>query len=431
MILPRTNLTIFQKMLVAPFLGLLLYSVYLVYSYSEHQQSRTTIEQVRDSYLPVLQLVSRNVMLFTSLADNLKDAVLAGERDWVIDTRTQHDEIMANLDQLSAYPDLVSAQEIVALRALFSSYYNNAHALSMAMLDGDTASVKMEQLIGNVERNHGKTVGAFEAMTETVQQRLTLQVDETNQRFTRLLWVGVAMGVLLVVLITTISFTLSLSTRRSLAEVNRALKSIAQETPDFSARLSRNSDDELGEMVGWFNLLSEKLEQDYKKIEQLSITDKLTQLYNRTKLDELFALEMSKAYRYQLPLSVIMLDLDHFKAVNDTYGHQVGDVVLQELAALLRAGVRESDHLGRWGGEEFLIIAPNTDLSQARQHAEKLRKAISEFAFSEVGNKSGSFGVACYRPGDTEDSISKRADDCLYLAKEQGRNRVVDETHLE
>lgn len=424
------KLTIFQRMLVAPLLGMLLYSAYLLYTHNEHQQSSASIEQIRDGYLPILELVGENVLLFSSIVDSLKDAVLAGERDWVINTRESYNQMQANLQRLTSYPDLLPKKEVESAMSQLSDYYRNAYALSMTLLGEPTDTDDRERLIENVERSHNKVKVAFERMKLGVEQRLSTQVDETNQRLRQILWIGVGMGVLLMVLITGISFALSLWTRRSLNEVNTALKNMAQETPDFSARLTRSSADELGELVGWFNLLSDKLEQDYKKIELLSITDKLTQLNNRTKIDDLFQMELNKSIRYQEPLSVILLDLDHFKSVNDAFGHQVGDIVLQELARVLRENVRECDHLGRWGGEEFIIIAPNSDLAQASLLAEKLRAAIADFAFSEVKHKTGSFGVASYHEGDSEDSMSKRADDCLYLAKERGRNIVIDETML-
>jgi diguanylate cyclase (GGDEF)-like protein len=206
------------------------------------------------------------------------------------------------------------------------------------------------------------------------------------------------------------------------------MKYLAQGQPDFSKRLVQHSPDELGVLTGWFNLLSEKLEQDYKKIELLSITDKLTSLYNRTKIDQLFTDELKRAERYGEGFSVILIDLDYFKSVNDTYGHQVGDTVLQEMSRLLRESVRKTDYVGRWGGEEFLVISPQSDIRHALHLAEKLRKMINEYNFSSVGRKTASFGVVSHRAGDCADSMMQRADECLYIAKEQGRNRVVGET---
>lgn len=163
---------------------------------------------------------------------------------------------------------------------------------------------------------------------------------------------------------------------------------------------------------------------DKKRVEELSVTDRLTGLYNRMKLDEVFTYELERSRRYETPMAIIILDLDHFKSVNDTHGHHVGDQVLQDLADVLRDGERASDTLGRWGGEEFLIILPETDFDGALQRAELICKAIAAHPFPVVGTKTASLGVTAYREGDTETSLLERADDALYRAKENGRNRV-------
>ena len=169
---------------------------------------------------------------------------------------------------------------------------------------------------------------------------------------------------------------------------------------------------------------------DKKRVEELSITDRLTGLYNRLKLDELFASYLSIAKRHQTPFSIILLDIDKFKSVNDTYGHQVGDSLLQELAKLLKTNVRFEDAVGRWGGEEFLILLPNSDLESARLLAEKLRSLMETQNFAYVGRRTSSFGVASYHLHDDEKSMTARADAALYLAKENGRNRVEIETYM-
>jgi diguanylate cyclase (GGDEF)-like protein/PAS domain S-box-containing protein len=168
---------------------------------------------------------------------------------------------------------------------------------------------------------------------------------------------------------------------------------------------------------------------DKKRVEELSITDRLTGLYNRLKLDELFAQYISIAKRHQTPLSIILLDIDKFKSVNDTYGHQVGDSLLQAIAKLLKVNVRLEDAVGRWGGEEFLILLPSSNIEAAHLLAEKLRGVIEAEDFAYVGSCTASFGVATYHLNDDETSMVARADKCLYLAKENGRNRVEVETH--
>jgi diguanylate cyclase (GGDEF)-like protein len=125
-----------------------------------------------------------------------------------------------------------------------------------------------------------------------------------------------------------------------------------------------------------------------------------------------------------VPVSLLMLDLDRFKAINDTYGHLVGDRVLIELTRRLGHHLREVDILARWGGEEFMILMPHGGAREAVHAAEKLRALVAERAFPEVGAVTVSIGVAEYRPRERDDAWIKRADDALYAAKAGGRNRV-------
>lgn len=167
-----------------------------------------------------------------------------------------------------------------------------------------------------------------------------------------------------------------------------------------------------------------KLSALNKRLEQLSVTDKLTGLFNRQKLDVKLEMEFLRARRSDAPLSVIILDLDHFKNVNDTWGHQVGDQVLICTAQLLTARLRQTDCAGRWGGEEFMVICPDTDLEGARALAETLRQAIEAQTFPTAGHRTASFGVACCTVGDQVKTLVSRADEALYKAKHLGRNRV-------
>lgn len=163
---------------------------------------------------------------------------------------------------------------------------------------------------------------------------------------------------------------------------------------------------------------------DKKMLEIVSVTDKLTQLFNRVKLDTEIMKLTENTKRKSDNFSVILIDIDHFKSVNDTYGHLVGDKVLQEAAKLLKENVRSSDIVGRWGGEEFLIVCPDSNLMSAKTLAEKLRKAIESFQFSEVGHKTASFGVSEYGGDESDDTLIKRVDEALYISKESGRNQV-------
>ncbi|MGQ0709559.1 MAG: sensor domain-containing diguanylate cyclase [Rhodoferax sp.] len=171
-------------------------------------------------------------------------------------------------------------------------------------------------------------------------------------------------------------------------------------------------------------LLEQRVAERTKELEVAAVTDQLTGLFNRRKLDEVLDHEVERAARYGSTLSVILGDVDKFKSINDTHGHQAGDQVLIKFAALLRNSVRSTDCVGRWGGEEFLIICPNTPLENARILAEHLRERVQACDFSAVGRRTCSFGVAGFAGDVRSDQLIARADAALYRAKENGRNRV-------
>ncbi|MBU3937512.1 MAG: diguanylate cyclase, partial [Proteobacteria bacterium] len=164
-----------------------------------------------------------------------------------------------------------------------------------------------------------------------------------------------------------------------------------------------------------------KMEED---LERLATTDALTGLSNRHRFNELLQQEVDRAKRYNTPLSLIMFDLDHFKKINDTYGHAVGDQVLQAVAKVIRENVRTSDWVGRWGGEEFLVLCPEATEKDVLVIAEKLRETVEKHIFETVKTITVSCGVTCFKPHDSVDAFVSRADEGLYRAKDKGRNIV-------
>ena len=162
-----------------------------------------------------------------------------------------------------------------------------------------------------------------------------------------------------------------------------------------------------------------------QQLEKLASTDYLTGIFNRHKFEGLMKSEIERVERYDNPLSIVMFDIDYFKKVNDTYGHDKGDRILQNITSVVREHIRKSDIFARWGGEEFLILCPETESDNAAVLAEKLRSAIASLRIDEVGIVTSSFGVTAFDKGETKESFIKRVDDALYKAKSEGRNRVA------
>ncbi len=221
----------------------------------------------------------------------------------------------------------------------------------------------------------------------------------------------------------------------SLDEISRVKKAIITETEklrDFSIAISKR----LKELEQQTKHLQEKILNLQKKLDEVKekvLLDPLTGIYNRkaliTKLNEM--LDLFK--RKKRVFSFLMIDLDHFKTINDTYGHSIGDKVLKSAVSVMRKNLREYDELFRYGGEEFSAILPETDLKEAKKIAERLRRAVSSVSFvvkEERFSVTISIGVATSKPGDIPDSIIERSDKALYTAKRMGRNRVVSEEDI-
>ena len=195
------------------------------------------------------------------------------------------------------------------------------------------------------------------------------------------------------------SFSDSLRTQKELEDLNKSLESRIEER-------------------------TFQLEEANLELKRLSVTDKLTGIFNRVKLDESIHYEIKRYHRYGNPFSIIIADIDYFKSVNDDYGHQVGDLVLQNITNILKEIVRDTDVFGRWGGEEFMIVCRESNLEETRLIAERMRISIMNSELEVVGSKTASFGVSEFKQGDTFESIVYKADRALYRAKEKGRNRV-------
>jgi len=160
-------------------------------------------------------------------------------------------------------------------------------------------------------------------------------------------------------------------------------------------------------------------------LEEEASTDSLTGIFNRTKFEKFFDYEIEKAQMNNNVLSMIIVDIDHFKAVNDTYGHHVGDEVLKEFTSLVAKNLKRVDIFARWGGEEFIILLPGTTLAGTKLLAEKLRDLIESGHFSIAGKVTASFGVGEHKNKETKKDFFKRIDKLLYKAKATGRNRVT------
>ena len=418
-------MTIFQKMLFVPILSVALFACFITYSYFEQQQSNEQIKELRRDYVPVIEITNENKRLFKVLQTAFKDAVLAKESLWIKETILTRELVNQNLDKLKNYTGILDSQSVVTAKTSFNLYYDYATELANQLLNNNEQWQANEQLLLDIETYQQKTSVQLESLKQSVQQQFKQTLFETQKRQSQLLfWGGViALGSMILLLVVTLK--VSYNTRSDVFELIRKTKELAQGSTDFSKRIERTSRDELSYLIHWFNKLTDKLEQDYLAIKAISITDKLTQLNNRNRTDQFLPNALAEANSTKSPLAIVIIDIDHFKQVNDTFGHLTGDNVLIQFAQTIKAHASNHDYISRWGGEEFLLIWPNTNAVDAAKKSEQLRTSINQMEVPEVGAITASFGIAMAQPDDDIKSIVARADDNLYEAKENGRNRVV------
>lgn len=417
-------MTIFQKLLVAPILSLLLFGSFLIYTYHSARQNRDAITEIKRDFIPVLELANDNITTFTALRDVFKDAVVTRESQWLEDGRQLRDKLNSNLDRLKGFNTLVTGPEIENLRSDLNRYYNHSNTLAATILSNPEALSADNALFHQVEYYHNLSNKGLEAFKSGVQARFHSTVGSIETSMARIMLTGVLMSLVLFITVLAITLWVSVSTRKQLLSLIDGVKELARGRTDFSRRLTISGKDELANLSHWFNRLADKMEQDYKAVETISITDKLTQLNNRNRTDSFFSQTLKTALTEGQPLSILMVDVDHFKRINDTHGHLRGDEVLIAVADILKKEAQPQEFIGRWGGEEFIVIIPG-EAPLARARAERLRQAVKNHRFPEVGNITVSIGTATAMPGDSTDALLIRADGNLYEAKRQGRDQVI------
>lgn len=269
-----------------------------------------------------------------------------------------------------------------------------------------------------------QVIDALKTLEESMFDQLAGEIQEKNsEQKTVLLWMSGGMFAMLIVLVGFVTTTIMLM-MRDLRELSTALDQIV-EKENYAIRLKdRGGRDELSHAFQLFNRLLAFTDRLIREKETLASMDTLTGVMNRRAFLKYAQREITRATRYGHDLSLIFLDIDHFKRINDTCGHATGDDVLKMFADTVKARSRDTDLLSRWGGEEFIIMTPETGRDGAQNFAESVREWVAAAEFPGVGHVTCSLGVAQWKRGETFEAVCSRADVALYEAKESGRNRV-------
>ena len=272
-------------------------------------------------------------------------------------------------------------------------------ASNIKLKNNDDVLTKKERTLLNLLLENQEAVVTYELIEEHVYQDKTMTMDGLRALVRRL--------------------------RSKL--VDDVIKNVLDEgysVSDVPVFLNGNLEQNVKQRILALEYENNELKLEKEALAKMSMTDPLTGLYNRVKVEETFLYEQKQSIRHDDSLSIILMDLDHFKLVNDSYGHNTGDIFLKEIATLLKELFRSSDVIARWGGEEFLIVLPKTNLNIAQELALKLKDRVQETEFTDIGKRTSSCGVATLLQNESLASVVQRADSALYLAKDNGRNRI-------
>lgn len=289
------------------------------------------------------------------------------------------------------------------------------------LLDGSSSISWWDDVTSVIDSMKETEDSIFKKIKEYSQDNI--QKNERN-----LFWY-ISVAFLALLLISVLTITTVLRILKAPSSLIDALNKVTK-TQNFSLRLCENQKDEFAQMNCSVNKFLGYTDQIIKEKEKLASVDLLTGAMNRRSFMDVAEREMQRSSRHEKPLSLIFCDIDNFKVINDNHGHNIGDKVLKSFASIISQNIRKNDYLVRWGGEEFLVLAPEIDETQAAKLAENLRQMTAKLCMSKVKNITCSFGVAQMKKDESLENLHKRADEAMYKAKKLGKNKVCVSSSL-
>lgn len=422
------SISILKKFLLAPLFGLILVLPFYFFIFLIMLDMKQYVNDVNSELMPLHEISNGNILLLEKIVNEMNSAVMAKEIDWVASCDKNADKIRDNLNK---YANSSYKKEIEETLSAFNNYYQTSRDVSVKIINSSYQYENIENDTKILVQKYNNIDSLFKNLKNKTKTDIEKNINSLYNNTNFILLNGNFIFLTWLIISSIIIFIVYRDLKYKIKRIIDDSNEIAIGDVDFEKRLSIVSYDELGQIIKSINIFIDKLQKNHeelsnakKELDTLYITDRLTNVYNRIKIDEIIDIELKKKNRFESTFSIILLDIDKFKLVNDTHGHLVGDLILKEFAAILKNNVRDIDFVGRWGGEEFMIVCLQTDENGAVALSENLRVKIETFNFTKVGKMTASFGVSTCKKDDDAKSIVDNADKALYKAKENGRNQV-------
>ena len=360
------------------------------------------------------------------------DAILIepGKRDRINDLDELHDSISRQIEKL-LNPQMQTPEQyglLVGIEKSWNEVYASTLRYPEAVNSSNDVQLSRSDLVDQIHEELDEArdgVNRIEILLAHIQTSDNLKMARQLKRQERY-FIGLA-SLVAVTLALLSAILLSQSVLNSMQILIKGLERLSE--GELDKRIEWSNDDEFGRLARAINQMAEKLAQSQQALIEIATLDGLTGIYNRREFNRFLTIEVEKSRRDSSPVSMVMVDIDHFKSINDTYGHQAGDDALRWVSAILRQEIRPGDIASRYGGEEFALILPNTQAEEAAVVAERIRARMEREEVPIQNHPpisvTASLGCATFPYiGDSEELLMNAADKALYRAKETGRNRV-------
>lgn len=421
------KLSLLKKVLLVPVVSMVLSAIMISINYKTSNLIATNSQNLYKNLIPTSEYSTNNKFLLNQMVENFSNAVFSSEILFLEQTENQANQIRNNLSLIEEnIPGLETTKKA---QSYFENYYKIATQTTKLMIEDPLAITKLSNS-NTLFDSFNETKNIFEELNNEIKTLIksnfstieyTTSVIVDNELYTI---------IIMYFMLFIITFFIYKNIDKRFKLLVSDIVTLSKTSLESRKRIEKVSNDELGILTSSLNEILENYENNVNQLNKekmdyydLSHKDKLTNLFNRHYLDTVLA-EYEKRLGEGFIFGIILIDIDKFKNINDTYGHQIGDEVLKVMAEILTTNTRKIDTVGRWGGEEFLCIINIDDKISLYQVAEHLREIVEKSHIQTVNHITASFGCALADKNITIQELIKNADKMLYTAKKAGRNRV-------
>ena len=420
------NLSLIKKIFVVPFLSIFFGLILL---YTSHHHANTLAQNtniLHTKYIPLLEKSNQNIAILNQLVETYSFIVSTDEEELYLQTKENTKKINDNLSYIEN-SNVFEKNYIKNIKHNYAQYnkvveqsiYNILEAKQL-QLSNKLYLDQMFQLLQQVQKD-------FQSLNSAIKKLLIENKNNVQNTLDYITFSEIQNIMITYLLLLLFSWFVYLSVNKKFKNLISTISTLGENSLSFKARLNESKSDEISFLSNQINEIFQSFEEKYQKLDtekekytKIATIDQLTQIPNRYYLTEMLEKFQSDKRTYGLAI----LDIDKFKSVNDTYGHDVGDIVLQKVAKILEENTRKSDIVGRWGGEEFLILLNLDDEKTLINSLNKVREAIEKTPIETVGGVTASFGGRLNTTQEEYSILLKEADLALYEAKHGGRNQV-------